>query len=180
MATTSTDSNPANSTVSLVTTVDARPVITTGPTNLAVAEGATAIFSVTATGTPAPGYQWFLNATNPVGVNSNVLTLTDVGPAQAGSYTVLVTNVAGETNSAPASLTLLQQPTITKITATGANVSVSFQSVSNLNYTLEYKNQLTNGTWIILSPSLPGNGGVLMLQDTNALPTSRFYRILIN
>jgi uncharacterized repeat protein (TIGR01451 family) len=178
VATTSTDSNPANNSSSLVTTVDALPVITAGPTNFTVVAGGTAVFSVTATGTPAPVYQWFLNATNPVGINSNVLTLTGVQPSQAGAYAVRLTNAVGSTNSASARLTLLQPPDISGINVTRANVSVSFPSVLGLNYTLEYKNLLTDPSWTILSPSTPGTGGLLTLHDTNALPVLRFYRIL--
>ena len=180
VATTSTDSNPANNSSSLVTVVDALPVITAGPTNFSAAAGGTAIFSVTATGTPAPVYQWFLNATNPVGASSNVLTLTGLQPSQAGLYTVLVTNIAGSTNSAAARLTLLQPPSITGILATSANISVTFQSVTGLNYTLEYKNLLTDPSWTILSPSTPGTGGPLTLHDTNEPPALRFYRVLCN
>jgi uncharacterized repeat protein (TIGR01451 family) len=178
VATTSPDSNPANNSTSIVTIVDALPVITAGPTNVAVLQGGNASFSVTATGTPAPAFQWFLNATNPVGVNSSVLTLSNVQPAQAGSYSVRVTNAVGASNSAPATLTLLQPPRITGINITHASVSLSFQSAVGLNYTLEYKNLLTDPNWIILSPSTPGTGNPLTLSDTNSPPAMRFYRIL--
>jgi uncharacterized repeat protein (TIGR01451 family) len=178
VATTSADSNPANNSSSLVTTVDAPPVITAEPSNVTLLAGGVAVFSVTATGTPTPAYQWFLNATNPVGVNSNVLTLSNVQSLQAGLYTVFVTNAAGSTNSSPARLTLLQPPEISGINVTIANVSVSFPSVLGLNYTLEYKNLLTDPGWTILSPSSPGTGGPLTLHDTNTLPALRFYRIL--
>jgi hypothetical protein len=39
-------------------------------------------------------YQWFYNETNLVGAEQS-LALTNVQPAQAGAYTLLVTNVAG-------------------------------------------------------------------------------------
>jgi hypothetical protein len=178
VATTSTDSNPANNSSSLVTTVDAPPVITVQPSNQVFSAEGNVNFTVSATGVPAPGYQWFLNATNRVGVNSNVLTLSSLQPSQAGLYTVLVTNIAGSTNSAQARLTLLQPPNIANISVTRANVSVTFQSVIGLNNTLEYKNLLTDPGWNILSPSTPGTGGLLTLHDTNALPVVRFYRLL--
>jgi uncharacterized repeat protein (TIGR01451 family) len=170
----STNSAPA------MLTVDVPPVITAQPSNQVVAAGGTVSFTVAATGTPAPGYQWFRNATNPVGVNSSVLTLVGVQPSQAGAYTVVVTNLAGSTNSAPATLTLLQSPDLLSITVTHTNVSVSFQSVIGLTYTLQYKNLLTDPSWNALSPSAPGNGGLLMLFDTNTPPALRFYRVLCN
>ena len=91
---------------------------------------------------------------------------------------MLVTNIAGSTNSAQARLTLLQPPNIAGITVTHTNVSVSFQSLIGLNYTLEYKNVLTDPNWNTILPATPGTGGLLTLHDTNALPVVRFYRIL--
>jgi hypothetical protein len=37
---------------------------------------------------------------------------------------------------------------------------------------------LTDTNWTTLSPVTPGTGGQLILQDTNSLPTLRFYRVL--
>ncbi len=159
-------------------TVDVRPIITVPPSNQVVALGANVTFTVSATGNPAPAYQWFLNGTNPVGGNASLLTLNNVQPAQAGSYSVLATNLAGATNSVPATLTLLVPPVITSISVSAAGVSVSFPSVTNLNYTLEYKDLLTDPAWTTLSPATPGTGGTLILQDTNSLPALRFYRVL--
>jgi uncharacterized repeat protein (TIGR01451 family) len=170
----STNSAPA------LLTVDVPPAITAQPSNQVAAAGGTVSFTVAATGTPAPAYQWFRNATIPVGVNSNVLTLVGVQSSQAGAYTVVVTNLAGSTNSTPATLALLQSPDLLSITVTHTNVSVSFQSVIGLNYTLEYKNLLTDPAWTTLSPTTPGNGGLLMLFDTNTPPALRFYRVLCN
>ena len=158
--------------------VDTPPVITAQPSNQVFSTGGNVNFTVTATGVPAPVYQWFFNTTTPVGGNSSVLTLANVQPSQAGIYTVLVTNIAGSTNSAQARLTLLQPPDITSISVTRTNVSISFPSMIGLNYTLEYKNLLTDPGWNLLSPSTPGSGGLLTLHDTNSLPVFRFYRIL--
>lgn len=166
-----------NSTAAMLT-VDVPPVITAQPSNQVFSTGGNVSFSVTASGVPAPVYQWFQNATTPVGVNSNVLTMLDAQPSQAGSYTVLVTNLAGATNSMVARLTLLQPPNITGISVTRTNVSVSFQSLTGLNYTLQYKNLLTDPAWNSLTPSTAGNNSPLTLHDTNSLPTLRFYRIL--
>ena len=167
----STNSAPAT------LTVDVPPVIVVPPSNQVVVAGSNASFTVTATGTPAPAYQWLRNGTNPVGTDTNVLALTNVQPSQSGNYMVTVTNAAGATNSATVQLTVLVQPAIASITDSNGVVSVSFQSLTNLNYTLEYKNLITDPAWTSLSPTTPGNGGLLTLQDTNAPPSLRFYRI---
>jgi len=86
---------------------DAPPVIQEQPQDQTVPERATATFSVTASGAPAPGYQWqWLGADLP-GATNRVLTLPNVTVANAGVYAVRVTNVAGSITSAPATLTVL-------------------------------------------------------------------------
>jgi len=48
------------------------------------------------------------------------------------------------------------------------NVSISVSSVGGLNYTLEYKDAITNADWAALPPAVTGTGGTIILQDTNA------------
>jgi uncharacterized repeat protein (TIGR01451 family) len=89
------------------------PSITQNPASLILTQGQTAQFTVQVGGDPPFAYQWFLNDTNPVpGANGPTLTLTNVQPAQAGSYLVRVTNQVGFAASAPANLALLLIPTI--------------------------------------------------------------------
>jgi hypothetical protein len=89
------------------------PAIIGQPTNQAVIAGQTANFNVAATGTTPLSYQWRLNGANLVGTPSTAsLTITNAQPANAGPYTVVVTNVAGSVTSAVATLTVLVPPTI--------------------------------------------------------------------
>ena len=67
----------------------------------------TAVFAVTSSGLPAPGYQWWFNGTPIAGATNASLTLPNVQTNQAGNYSVVLTNVAGSLTSASASLTLL-------------------------------------------------------------------------
>lgn len=90
------------------------PAITMQPTNQAVLAGETAVFAVTAVGTAPLSYQWYFNATNPVGSNVNPLVLTNVQPGQAGDYRVVVANLAGSVTSAVATLSVeVAAPVIT-------------------------------------------------------------------
>jgi Peptidase family M23/Immunoglobulin domain/Immunoglobulin I-set domain len=81
------------------------PVITTQPANQTVSAGSTATFSVVATGN-VTDYQWQVNGVNIPGATSATLTLNNVQPAIAGSYTVIVSNGAGPTTSTAATLTV--------------------------------------------------------------------------
>jgi hypothetical protein len=95
------------------------PLVTSQPTSRTNTAGTTATFTVSAAGTTPLGYQWVKNAiqyltdTNNIsGARTNTLTLTNVAPSDAGTYTVVVTNPAGSVTSAPAILTVLVPPAI--------------------------------------------------------------------
>ena len=130
-ATSSADSNAVFSvvvtnSVSTVTSSSARltvaaaalaPVITVQPTAQTITSGATATFSVTATGTGTLSYQWKKNGTNitgGTGATTNTYTTPVMGYAGNGAeYSVEVSNGAGSVTSSSATLT------VNKSTATG-------------------------------------------------------------
>jgi hypothetical protein len=103
------------------------PVITTQPVSQTVPAGSNATFTVTATGTTPFSYQWFLG-TNPItGATASNYTRADAQPADAGNYSVQVTNLAGSVTSSNAMLTVVQPPVITTqpislAVAAGSNV----------------------------------------------------------
>ena len=94
------------------------PSIALQPVNQAAALGNSVMFNVGVAGTAPLGYQWKFNnspistAANATATNAT-LVLTNVQPANAGNYSVLVSNPFGSTNSSNALLTLLFPPTIT-------------------------------------------------------------------
>ncbi len=83
-----------------------RPAIVSQPQNQTLTNGANVTFSVNATGTPPLAYQWQLNNMNVPGATSSNLTLTAVTFAQAGFYTVVITNVLGSAGSGPVALSV--------------------------------------------------------------------------
>lgn len=89
-----------------VSDLDVAPTITTQPAALNVTSGSDAVFAVTAHGTEALSYQWRFNGTNIDGANSPVLRMPGVSAANAGSYSVLVSNSAGSAASDGAILTV--------------------------------------------------------------------------
>ena len=66
------------------------PTITNGPVSQSVMVSNNAVFTVGVSGDLPLSYQWYFNATNAVGLNTNALTLTNVQGSQAGNYTVVV------------------------------------------------------------------------------------------
>lgn len=89
------------------------PTVTTQPSPTVAVVGRTANFSVTVTGTAPFFYQWRFNGTNLSGANTRQLTLPNLLAGQAGTYSVVIFNSAGSTESQPATLSVLFPPSIT-------------------------------------------------------------------
>src|SRR6266571_494872 len=86
----------------------APPPIVAPPTNQTVLPGATATFAVGAVGTTPLSYQWQSHGTNITsGGNANVLTLRNVSPADAGAYSVVVSNALGSVTNAGGMLAVI-------------------------------------------------------------------------
>ncbi len=93
-------------------TVGNPPAIITQPTNLAVAVGGVATFSIVAEGTPPLSYQWSFNGTNVLNVTNSVLVVTNVQSSDEGSYAVGVSSAFGSVESSNALLSVGQAPVI--------------------------------------------------------------------
>jgi hypothetical protein len=95
------------------------PTITTQPANQTVAGGFAATFTVAASSSVPPGYQWRFNGANlsdgpeTTGSATPTLKLYKTQFNQTGNYTVVVTNTAGAVTSAVATLTVDVAPVIT-------------------------------------------------------------------
>lgn len=82
------------------------PRILQQPRSKTVAPGVAANLSVTATGVELMSYQWRFNGAPIPGATQPVLTLNSVNPAQAGTYSVIVSNSEGFVISSNAALTV--------------------------------------------------------------------------
>jgi hypothetical protein len=78
--------------------------ITSGPSNVAVAVGGSATFTVTTTGDGPITYQWKKDGVAIPGATSSSLTFNPVYATNGGSYVVTVTNPGGSFDSAAATL----------------------------------------------------------------------------
>lgn len=119
-----------------------RPTITVPPANISVYEGFRARFSVTATGTQPFTYQWLFNG-NPIeNETASTLTINNVSAANAGLYSVRVTNGGGTSTSEAGRLTILAPP--------AAQVTGQWDFSGNLAATIgadmQYRGDTVNGT----------------------------------
>jgi alpha-tubulin suppressor-like RCC1 family protein len=82
------------------------PAILVQPISQGVTSGDNVSFSVLATGTQPLSYQWMWNGTTLATATASSLGLTNVQPAGAGSYSVVVSNSVGTALSSNAILTV--------------------------------------------------------------------------
>jgi len=83
------------------------PSIATEPANQTVIEGQSATFSVTASGTPPPTYQWQKNGANISGANAaSYATPATVSVDNGSTFDVIVSNSMGSVTSTSAKLTV--------------------------------------------------------------------------
>jgi pectate lyase/pectin methylesterase-like acyl-CoA thioesterase len=110
-------SNGAGSAVSdpatlIVTTSPVPPTITLQPVSTTVVAGSAVQFTVKAAGTPPFSYQWRKDDIAIASATDATYAIASAVEADAGSYTVTVTNAAGSVTSAPAVLTVMAPPSI--------------------------------------------------------------------
>lgn len=142
-------------------------------TNLA---GTIATFNVSTYGSTPFTYIWQSNGTNyPPTSNSYLMT------SNAGTYDVIVSNIAGQLTSAVATLTLTNPPTgsagvFQNISVLGnGTVQFNLSGTSGATYTLQLSTNLN--VWTNLATFTMTNGAI-QFSDTNAAGSShRFYKL---
>jgi uncharacterized repeat protein (TIGR03803 family) len=107
----------------VLTYVKSQPLVVQQPISQSALPGASTTFTVGAVGTTPYNYQWQLDGTNLAnnstysGVTTKLLTITNISPVDAGTYSVIVGNYLGSTNSAGAVLSVVP------VTAPGLTMS---------------------------------------------------------
>ncbi|MBE2213577.1 MAG: immunoglobulin domain-containing protein [Opitutaceae bacterium] len=102
-----TNSQGSITSAAATVTVQQGPVISGQPVGGSINPGAALTLSVTATGTPAPTYQWKRNGVTIAGATSASYAISAATGAEAGNYTVAVTNIVGSVTSATASVVVV-------------------------------------------------------------------------
>jgi hypothetical protein len=82
------------------------PAITSQPASKSATVGAVVTLAASASGTPAPNFQWLKNGSAIRGANTATLTLNSAQVTDAGSYQVEAYNVAGIATSNAATLSV--------------------------------------------------------------------------
>jgi hypothetical protein len=120
------------------------PTITTQPLGQTVNPGANVTFSVAATGSQPLTYQWRFNSANISGATAATYTRSNVQAADAGNYSVVITNAAGSVTSANALLTINTPVSITtqpqaQTVIAGANALFSVTATGTAPLTYQWR-----------------------------------------
>ncbi len=165
------------------------PSIVTPPAGATFTAGETATLTVGATGIPDPVYQWLQNGTNapyPT-ANSATLVISNVQPADAGTYSVVVANSIGAVMSSPATLTVItptppvMQTNSVRSLGSGGGVQFSFGGTPGADYRVWATTNIALtpviGGWDLVGSGTFGAGPATFsdLQATNF--PQRFYTI---
>lgn len=98
--------------IELAYTIPGPPQITLDLLSQTAIAGATAVFAVSASGTAPFTYQWFNGATAVPGATTATLTMPNVSDANAGNYSVVISNSLGSATSSVVALSVLDPPVI--------------------------------------------------------------------
>src|SRR5664279_5021452 len=105
------------------------PAITTAPASATKCPGQSVTFTVVATGNAPLGYQWRKDGIALAAATNTAYSITFVSAADAGSYTVVVSNSVGTVTSAAATLTVntavSASPLTNLVRSVGANAVFS-------------------------------------------------------
>ena len=169
--------------VAAVPTPALPPQITAQPLPQTVSEGQTASFSVTATGTPTPTYQWRKNGTPIGGALSSTYTTPATTLADNGAlFTVAVTNSGGTvvSNSAlltvnPAVTVTVSPKPVTLLTGGQATFTAVVTGTANtaVTWSLSGGGALSGSTATTTTYTAPATGGTATVTATSQASPSR-------
>lgn len=132
--------------------LNSKPLIVKQPTSTTSNPGSETVFVVCATGTAPLAYQWKHNGNNLAGATDSTLQLTGTSVDAAGSYSVMITNVAGSTLSSLVQLTMNQPPCITL-----QPISAALFAGGKSNFTVGASGTAPLGfQWMFSGTNIPG------------------------
>ncbi len=156
------------------------PNILTNPASQSVNAGGSAMFTVVATGVSAPQYQWLHYGTNaPFASATNAtLVIPSAQLADAGNYSVIVSNAAGSVTSATVTLTVNppSAPSISSFSVSSGQVNLLVNGDPGLSYGVQTSTNLLDWETVFTT-----NTTVMpfLWTDSNITDPMRFYRALL-
>jgi uncharacterized repeat protein (TIGR03803 family) len=160
------------------------PQITFASTNLTVDAGANLVLSPTIFGTLPLFYQWLQNGTNLVdagnlsGSTTAALTITNVTPSNAGTYSLFVSNTLGSATASEL-LKVAFPPVFQSAGQTNGIFKLGWSTGPGLKYQLQYKPLLNAANWTNLGTFITATGATAAASDVIGSNAQRFYRVVL-
>ena len=173
-----------------VTSGVARVEIITAPTSISTNSGVNVQFTVIANGPLTPTYQWSTNGVNLAdgahysGVTNATLTITNIQPSDAGTYSVTASNADGSvTVSATLTVSSTQPPVFSGMQLVGTNAVLTFTSPNGADttnsFTVESSPQV-QGPYVGTPGTITGGTGVFQFVVPLTTNSDMFYRLKHN
>jgi formylglycine-generating enzyme required for sulfatase activity/uncharacterized protein YbaP (TraB family) len=156
------------------------PAITVQPVALSIIAGQPFELKVTATGNPAPSYQWKRNGTDLVGATEATFSKLSATVGDSGSYQVLVFNTVGQVLSAKVFVNVDADGPITPASKVSIRMvpEVSVYGDNYSQWSLEWSESMNHNTvWFPLTNIVMSASGVQVI-DLSEAQAGRFYRTI--
>jgi hypothetical protein len=164
----------ATSSVATLTVTPRAPYFVVQPVGASVSAGSSRTFTGLANGSQPITYQWQHSGTNLPGAMFTALTLSNLGLADSGAYTLTASNIVGVSTSAVAQLTVYQIPTILQPLT---NQVVDISNTVTLSVTALGSPTLTY-TWQLNGVPIAGSNPTLILTNIQ-LSQSGYYKVTV-
>ena len=162
------------------------PQITSQPASQAVPIGADVQFGVAVTGARPLSYQWQRNGTNLLdggnvfGSTNFCLNLSSVALADAGTYSVTVSNSLNRVTSTPAHLTIVYPPVFLSAVRSNCLLALTYSAIPGQKYRLQYHTNAITTNWTYLGPSVFPTSNAITAYDNPCTNVQRFYRVVLS
>lgn len=156
------------------------PVIATQPQDRTVDTGASVTFNVGAGGTPPFTYQWRFKGDEIAGATNAWLTVTNVQPANAGDYSVVVSNAYDPAVSEAAFL-VVNPTAVRPRLSINARFEITLSGELGRTYEIQYLSDLDpdQSDWVILTTVDLTNAVQVVTDPQGTNATQRFYRAFL-
>jgi uncharacterized repeat protein (TIGR03803 family) len=180
---TTTTGGPGGAGTAYRLTFTSTPQITTPPAGMTVAAGAEAKLSVAAFGAPPLYFQWRKDGTdladsgNVSGATARVLTFTNISLADAGSYSVRVSNALDAVTSTDAVLKVVTAPAFQVASKNKDTLILTWTAIPGERYRLQYTSNPDFGAWLNLGSIRTATSNSISASDAIVTNLQRFYRV---
>jgi uncharacterized delta-60 repeat protein len=158
-----------------------RPLISSQPSGRTNYLGTSASLVAHAEGSEPLFYQWIRNGNNLPGATNNILTISAVQQDDAGSYSLIVSNVYGVSTSSVVAMKVLSRPEIAtqdgRLGFTNGQFGFNVDAVPGQKVLIEWSGSFVN--WIPLQTNVLENQSLYFREPRSTKYPSSYYRVRV-